>query len=83
VFFINSGAVAVGYRLFNSVFFAKSLKASHIVGDFDCINDKVSEFLYQPIVYCRGFAMRKHHFNEIIRSKIGQRLKPKFNENYQ
>ena len=46
VLFITHGAVAVGYRLFNDVFFAKSLKSSQIVGAYDCHHDKVSEFLY-------------------------------------
>jgi hypothetical protein len=83
VLFITHGAVAVGYRQFNEVYFGKSLKSSMIVGDFDCIHGKVSEFLYRSIVQTRGFAMKKNTFNEIVDEKIGSKLKPRIDQKYQ
>ena len=44
------GKVGVGYRLFNSVFFALSLQPRNMINEYAMIRSKVSEFVYQPII---------------------------------
>ena len=48
VLFIMSGKVGIGYRLFNQIFYGRSIGIGQRVGDYDCQVDMVSEFLYKP-----------------------------------
>jgi hypothetical protein len=50
VFYIMEGKVGVGYRIFNTMFFALALQAGNSVNDYAMIRSKVSEFVYQPIL---------------------------------
>ena len=54
-----SGKVGVGYRLFNQTFYGKSMSYGCKVGDYDCSQNKVSEFLYTPITVLKGFCVKK------------------------
>ena len=44
------GKVGVGYRLFNEVFLGMALKDQHVINDYAIIQEKVSEFIYKPIL---------------------------------
>lgn len=59
VFYVVNGRVIIGYRLFKEVFYAKILSKSTCVGDFSCLNNKVSEFLYKASETVTGFAIKK------------------------
>jgi hypothetical protein len=84
VLYINKGSVLVGYRLFNDTFYAKCIKGNQIiVGDFACLNNKVSEFLYKSHELILGFAIKKESFIEIIEDNIGARMISKIKELYQ
>jgi hypothetical protein len=67
VLFIMSGKVGIGYRLFNQTFYGKSVSYGCKVGDYDCSQNKVSEFLYTPITITKGFCVKKEHMNEILK----------------
>ena len=55
-----TGGILVGYRLFNDTFWSKYLKDQKgMVGDFACLHNKVSEFLYKPHEVITGFAIKK------------------------
>lgn len=57
------GTVGVGYRLFNEVFLGMTLKPRHVINDYAIINEKVSEFIYMPILEnVQGLALRKEKF---------------------
>ena len=67
VLYVNKGNVIVGYRLFNDIFYAKSIKGNQVViGDFACHNNKVSEFLYKSHETILGFAIKKESFVELL-----------------
>ena len=46
VTYVINGGIFVGYRLFNEIFYAKVISRNAIIGDFSCLHNKVSEFLY-------------------------------------
>lgn len=46
-----------------------------VINDFDCLHSKCSEFLYYPVEVMEAFAIRKHKFEEILRSESGIHLK--------
>jgi len=62
VLFVTSGNVLVGYRLFNDIFYTKSMSNQAIVGDFACLYNKVSEFLYKPQDILEGYSIKKENF---------------------
>ena len=62
VLFVMHGSVVVGYRLFNETFYARSMNQNVVVGDFACLNNKVSEFLYCGKELVSGFAVKKEKF---------------------
>lgn len=72
VTFITNGAVAVGYRLFNEIFYGitivmtSSKKIISPINDCSCIQNKVSEFLYKPIENVEALGIRKEHFIELM-----------------
>jgi len=82
VLFVVNGSVLVGYRLFNETFYAKFIKQYAIVGDFACLNNKVSEFLYKPHDTIQGFAIKKEKFMQILEDNIGSYLVPKIKKAY-
>jgi hypothetical protein len=62
------GKAGVGYRLFNEVFLGLALYPKNVINDYALIRNKVSEFVYLPIIDCmEGLAMRKHNFNKLFR----------------
>ena len=62
------GRVNIGYRLFNNEYFAKNIKCGEIVGSFDCISQKVSEFLYAPgSTNTSGFVCKREDFLKITK----------------
>ena len=77
------GGILVGYRLFNDTFWSKYLKDQQgMVGDFACLHNKVSEFLYKPHELITGFAIKKQQFMQIMDDKVGKNLIPKIKKNY-
>ena len=80
----NSGSVIVGYRLFNDIFYAKTMKGNQIVvGDFACLNNKVSEFLYKSHETILGFAIKKEKFIEILGDSESENMITCLKELYQ
>lgn len=67
VVFVCRGRIIVGYRLFKEVFYAKIVSKSASIGDFSCLNNKVSEFLYKASETVTGFAIKKEKFSMIMR----------------
>jgi signal-transduction protein with cAMP-binding, CBS, and nucleotidyltransferase domain len=66
--FIMKGRVGVGYRIFNEVFLGMSLHHRQIFNDYAMIQEKVSEFIYMPIietVHC--LALRKENFTQLFK----------------
>ena len=86
--YITKGAVGIGYRLFNEVFFgmqilmSKSKKIISVINDYSCLNNKCSEFLYQPIDHVEGFGMRREHFNRVMEDPQAKLLKIEIARNY-
>lgn len=63
VMYIMKGKVGVGYRIFNDLIMGKVLKERSTVNDYAIICNKVSEFLYQPILeIVDGFAIKRGVF---------------------
>lgn len=86
VLYVNKGSVIIGYRLFNDIFYAKNMKGNQVViGDFACLSNKVSEFLYKSHETILGFAIKKERFLEIIEDNDAEnmieRLKMQYQEN--
>ena len=82
------GAVAVGYRLFNEVFYGKQLKLDSIVKSNTVINDysalfrKGAEFLYFPIDKVEAIAFRRQNFIESMSTRVGRCLSKEIATNY-
>ena len=53
-----------------------------MIGDFACLHNKVSEFLYKPHEVITGFAIKKQKFMQIVDDKVGQNLTRKICRNY-
>ena len=72
VVFILRGTVAVGYSIFNEIFYGtqiimtKAKKRVVPINDYSCIYNKVSEFLYKPIDYVEALSMRREHFDSLM-----------------
>lgn len=64
--YITKGTIAVGFRLFNDLSLVHRIKNHIVIGDYDCMHQRVSEFLYQPVDYARGFSLRRNYFLEIL-----------------
>ena len=81
VVFITKGAVGVGYRLFNEIFYgmqiimSKNKKIISVINDYSCLYNKCSEFLYQPIDHVEAFGIRRENFNRVMQSKEGKQMK--------
>lgn len=73
VLYVTSGSIFVSYRLFNEIFQAICIKANqNVIGDFSCLYNKVSEFMYQAHENIYGFAMSKKNFLKIMNHRIGK-----------
>jgi len=78
-----SGKVGIGYRLFNQTFYGKSISYGTKVGDYDCSQNKVSEFLYTPITITKGFAVKKEHIVGLLKmGPMGKQLEAKIKIGY-
>ena len=63
ILFIMKGRVGVGYRIFNELFLGMQIYSRQIINDYAMINEKVSEFIYMPIIdNVEGLALRKSSF---------------------
>ena len=82
VLFVHQGKLIVGFRLFNETFYAKSLVQHAVVGDFACLNNKVSEYLYRVNDPVMGFAIKKEKFMQIMDDSFGSKLIPRIKKNY-
>lgn len=77
VLYIMNGKVGVGYRLFNDVIMGKVLKERHSINDYAIICNKVSEFLYRPIIEnVEGYAICRQAFLKIIAVPFWQKYIP-------
>ena len=88
VIYITNGAVGVGYRLFNEIFYGMRIimsvdrKIISPINDYSCLTNKCSEFLYKPIDYVEALAMRKENFNYIMQDPLAKKLKPEIARSY-
>lgn len=86
--FITNGAVGVGYRLFNEIFYGMSIIMSKTkkiispINDYSCLSNKSSEFLYKPIEYVEALAMRKYNFNCLMQDPVAKRIKQEIAKTY-
>lgn len=61
------GKVGVGYRIFNDLIMGKVLKERNTINDYAIILNKVSEFLYQPIIEnIEGYALKRNVFHDLL-----------------
>jgi hypothetical protein len=85
---ITKGGVGVGYRFFNEIFYGtkivqnKKKSVTCAINDQICLEDKCSEFLYQPIDIVEAFAMRKPHFINVMKHTFAKMLLPKIAKRY-
>ena len=76
--------MGVGYRLFNQIFLGKALNERQVINDYGLIKNKVSEFLYQPIVgNVSGLALRRSKFLKIIEDNYWKRFLPQWVSYYE
>lgn len=75
--FIMSGKVGVGYRLFNEVIMGHVIKERETVNDYAIIRNKVSEFLYQPIIEnVETYAIKRKVLNELLEDNFWKKFVP-------
>lgn len=78
-----NGKVGVGYRLFNDVIMGKVLRERHTINDCAIISNKVSEFLYKPIIEnVEGYAICRQAFLRLIADSFWQRYLPSWKKMY-
>ena len=68
------GVISVGYQLINNNFFGKTLKQGGRIGDYDCVKQRVSEFMYKAVVPTEAFVMKRIDFLNIIKTSLGKNL---------
>ena len=67
-----TGAVGVGYRLFDEIFYGVRIvmsgtkKIISAINDYSCLHNKCSEFLYMPMEPTQALAMRREHFKNVM-----------------
>jgi len=85
---MTNGAVGVGYRLFDEIFYGMSIVMSKTkkiispINDYSCLSNKCSEFLYKPIEYVEALAMRKVNFNILMKDPLAKSMKPDIARSY-
>ena len=88
VIYVIKGAVGIGYRLFNELFFGLSIvmdkqkKDICVINDYSCLYNKCSEFLYQPIDVVEAFAMRREKYQKVMQHPKALKLKRQIAHNY-
>lgn len=69
VVYIQKGAVGVGYRLFEEIFYGARIAMSaqnkkiSAINDYSCLHNKCSEFLFTPLEPTEALAVRRENFN--------------------
>lgn len=82
--FILKGKVGVGYRLFNEVFMGLALKERQVVNDYAIIHNKVSEFLYQPLIDdVEGLIIDRSNMLKILEDNFWKRFLPQWTRSYE
>ena len=82
VFYVTKGAVCVGYRLFNEIFYGMRIVMSQekkiisAINDYSCLHNKCSEFLFMPVEFTEALAMRRENFNEVMEDPVAKKLVP-------
>ena len=77
VVFIMKGKVGVGYRLFNEIFLGMALKERQVINEYAIMQNKVSEFLYQPIIEnVEAVSLRRSAFRKIIDDDYWKKFLP-------
>lgn len=77
VLYIMKGKVGVGYRLFNEVFLGMALKDQQVINDYAIIQEKVSEFIYKPILEkVEGLALKRSVFKEFVEEPFWKKFLP-------
>lgn len=67
VIFIMKGKVGVGYRLFNQIFYGMALQPRHVVNDYAMLRNRVSEFIYKPILdSIEGLSINKNDWTHLF-----------------
>ena len=84
VLFIMKGKVGVGYRLFNEVFLGLAMKERQVVNDYAIIHNKVSEFLYQPLIEnVEGLTIERSKMLNILQDNFWKRFLPQWTKGYE
>lgn len=92
------GACAVGYRLFEEIFYGQKMimknmimnkkhkklgKSFTVINDYSCIYNKCSEFLYTPIKKVEALGIDKHSFINVLNTELlAVKIKEQIEENY-
>jgi hypothetical protein len=67
VFFIMKGKVGVGYNLLSKQFYGLALYPRHVVNDYAMIRQRVSEYIYCPILdHVEGLSIRKNNWTMLF-----------------
>jgi hypothetical protein len=65
------GKVGVGYTLLSKQYYGLVLYPRHMINDYAMIRQRVSEYVYTPILdNVEGFAMRKYNWNKIFKQRF-------------
>jgi hypothetical protein len=82
--FVMTGEVGVGYRMLNQIYTAKKFGQNIIIGDYYCLTNKTSEFLYAVLTEVTGFAINKKKLEEVYEkySEYGKIVKARTVEQY-
>ena len=86
VVFIMNGAVGVGYRLFDEMFFGKKIiipkgsrvlnrRKLNVINDYSCLTQKGSEFFYRALEVSEALAMRRPYFLEQMEEQMAKKIK--------
>ena len=71
--YVMNGSILIGYRLFNEIFYAKRNDSKQFcIGDFSCMNNKVSEFLYVSHEITTAFAIKREQFVKLMQTQVGK-----------
>jgi hypothetical protein len=80
---VTKGTIGVGYRLFNEIFLGMALHSASVLNDYAMIKNKVSEFLYQPIIdNVHTLAIRKENYLNLLKDPFWTIYQTKWSKHY-
>jgi hypothetical protein len=66
MFFLNSGAIDIGFELNNQAKYCIRLQKGTVVGAFNCTFNKKTMFIYKAPTLFRGYTIRKLNWLKIL-----------------